>query len=906
MRRRPTRLLTLLGLCMACTVSTAPAVAGETTTPDEPVYLDPNRPARERAVDLVSRMTRAEKAAQMVSSRAPAIPRLGVRAYGWWNEAAHGVAREQTENDSNPEILTNTTSYPVSLSMGSTWNPDLMYRVAEQVSDEAREVVEDNTLNLNFYSPTVNLGRDPRWGRNDETFSEDPGLTAAMAEQYVNGMEGKDKNGNPLPTGEGYLKTSTTLKHFAANNSEFNRRTGSSDTDERTLREYYTAPFREVIRDSSPASVMSAYNRVNGVPASADVTLLDTLARRTFGFDGFFTSDCDSVYEIQHGHHWRPEGREEPLDHVERNAYANAAGVDLNCNQGYHDEHNYSNTLPTAAEQGVRTDNGTYTENFMDASLVRMFTVRIALGEFDDPNEVPWVRRARDRVPEDSWENSEANRAVTQTPQRLALAREAAAESIVLLRNAKGSGGRRALPLNVPRSGPYSVAVIGDHADPDEMYLGGYSSNQAASGRANSVNGYQGIREAIESVNPEARVDHLPGTVAGAGEELNEDSVRRAANYDAVIVYGATDESTASEEEDRESLKLPAPQTALIERVAEANPETVVYLETIGQVDVSDFRTDVSAILWSSYNGQRKGEALADVLLGERNPSGHLPFTWYRDESQLPPMDDYDIRPDESHPGRTYMYFAGEPTYPFGHGLSYTRFEYGTPHVDRTHVRPDDTVRVTTRVTNTGETTGSDVVQLYARSDEAADPQRPDRRLVDFAKVSLRPQESERVEFEVPVRELALFDPRTERRTVEEGEHRLHLASSSSEVVHRTKITVHGASKPRPASVSTTPRAAGDGERDIPLRRIFPRDTVVEPRPTVAMSDARLYGHRADSPDLPLPAGMRIDYRSNRPEVVAVDRHGVIRTRNSGVATITATVHYRGTSTSTSFVVKVR
>ncbi|MDR7302871.1 glycoside hydrolase family 3 C-terminal domain-containing protein [Haloactinomyces albus] len=908
MKARPLRLFAAIGLSVACTVSAA-STAGQATAAEAntPIYLDPSYSARERAVDLVSRMTLQEKASQMISSQSPAIPRLGVKAHGWWNEAAHGVAREQYNDGDNPKVLTNTTSYPVSLSMGSTWNPDLMYRVASRTSSEAREVVRNNTLDLSFYSPTINLSRDPRWGRNDETFSEDPTLTAKMGSQFVNGMEGKDKNGNLLPSAEGYLKTSTTIKHFAANNSEYNRRTGSSNMDERTLREYYTAPFREVIRNSDPGSIMAAYNRVNGVPASADLHLLDTLARKTFGFDGFFTSDCDSVYEIQHGHQWQPPNKEEPVDHIERNAYANAAGIDLNCNQGFHDEHHYGNTLPTAVEKGIKTHNGVYTENFMDASLVRMFTVRIKLGEFDDPADVPWVRKARERVPRGSWENSNANNAVTQTPKRLELAREAAAESIVLLRNEPVDGsGSKLLPLKVPESGPFRVAVIGNHAK--KMYLGGYSSNQGSAGLANSTTGYEGIKTAIKAINPDAVVDYLPGTAPGTEHQLNTETVAKSANYDTAIVYAGTGEETASESNDRENLTLPKPQTTLINEVAGKNPNTVVYMETVGTVDVRSFSSDVSALLWSSYNGQRKGEALADVLLGQANPSGHLPFTWYRSESQLPSIGDYSIRPTDSQPGRTYMYFDGDVSYPFGYGLSYTDFEYGDLRIDRSSVTPNGTVHVSAKVTNTGERAGSDVIQLYGAAPKSEKAQRPDKRLVAFEKISLKPGETERVEFDVRARELALFDQQQGHFEVTNGDYTLQLArsSSTSGVAQRASFQVHGELKLRPVTASTTPRAKGDAARGITVRKIFPRNTVVQPRITVSMNDGTLHGHVAEGSGKPFPPGMNVRYRSNRPNVVSVDHQGTIRTSDEGVATVTATVKYRGSTTSTSFVIKVR
>lgn len=900
-RTRRALLAVITGLAVAGPLAAVPQVAAA----DTPVYLDPSYSPAERAADLVSRMTLEEKAAQLNSSQAPAIPRLGVRAYGWWNEAIHGVSREQTVDNDEPPDLVNTTSYPVSLSMGSTWNPELMHRVADQISSEAREVVRDNLLDLNFYSPTVNLSRDPRWGRNDETYSEDPVLTSRIASQYVNGMEGKDLNGQLRPESGGYLKTSTTLKHFAANNSEYNRTTGTSDMDERTLREYYLKQFESVIQQSDPASIMTSYNRVNGVPASASTHLMDELARKTFGFDGFFTSDCDSVYEIQHGHHWQPPGREEPLDHIERNAYANAAGVDLNCNRGLHDEHNFGNTLPTAVQQGVETEKGVYTEEFIDASLVRLFTVRIQLGEFDDPQQNPWVQQARARVPQGSWENSDANGAVTQTPERLALAREAAGEAIVLLRNSERPGGAL-LPLSVPDSGPFRVAVIGDQAATDDMYLGGYSSVQESSGKANNVNVHKGVQQAIQAINPQARVDHLPGSAADDPNEPNADSIAEAAQYDAVIVHATTDGETAREEKDREDLRLPGPQTELIKEVAARNPNTVVYLETVGQVDVTEFESAVPAILWSSYNGQRKGDAFADVLLGKRNPSGHLPFTWYREESQLPPIGDYRIRDGEGAPGRTYMYFDGPVSYPFGHGLSYTEFEYSNIQVDRHDANPDDVVTVTAQVTNTGQVAGSDVVQLYAATPDApSSAERPDKRLVDFRKVTLQPNETKTVEFPVRVADLAFFNPESGKYEVDEGRYEFQLAASSAdrEVQQRAEVQVSGVLQPVLQTVSATPDEAGEQTHNDAAQVVFPSGAVVLPRLTVGMSDGTLYGHGQDAD---IPAGMTVEYRSNRPEVVSVDPDGTIRTRGAGVATVTAIVRHNGTERTTDFVIRVQ
>ncbi|HWM11657.1 MAG TPA: glycoside hydrolase family 3 N-terminal domain-containing protein, partial [Solirubrobacteraceae bacterium] len=480
----------------------------KTRAAGDPVYLDTSYSFAERAADLVSRMTLSEKASQTISSRSPAIPRLGVQPFGWWNEALHGVSRSQFLDNANATTLFNTTSYPIDQSLGSSWDPDLVYRVAAAIGDEAREVSPDNRLNLDFYSPTMNLERDPRWGRNDEAYGEDPLHVTRLVGQFVNGMEGKDRDGKLLPGAAGFNKTLTTLKHYAANNSEIDRRTASSDMDDRTLREYYTAAFRGIVQDTNPGSVMTSYNRVNGVPTSADPYLMDGLLRQTFGFAGYVTSDCDSVFEIvgnaTQGHHWQPPSYDRPVNHTERHAFAMSAGEDLNCQTGYRDNYNYLNQVPTAVDQGIPTLTDTFTVNDLDVAVTRLFTARMALGEFDPPEDVPWVTQARDRVPQGSWVNSDANNAVTETPARLALAREAGAKSIVMLKN-DGD----ALPLEVPESGDYKVAVMGYFANPPaaNTYLGGYSSNQGPAGQAKTVNGYNGIRSAIQAINPVAEVD---------------------------------------------------------------------------------------------------------------------------------------------------------------------------------------------------------------------------------------------------------------------------------------------------------------------------------------------------------------------------------------------------------------
>ena len=893
------------------------ARAAAPNSPSEPIYLDKSYSFAERAADLVSRMTLAEKASQAISSKAPAIPRLGVQSYGWWNEALHGVARFQYNPAGNATLLNNTTSYPISLALGSSWDPALMYSEASLISDEAREVAPDNSLNLDFYSPTINLAHDPRWGRNDETFSEDPLLTADMASQFVDGMEGKSPSGALLPQGGGYYKTITTIKHYAANNSEVNRLTGSSDMDQRTLEEYYTDTFRKIIQQSQPGSIMSAYNEVNGVPSAANVGLIDTLARQTFGFQGYFTSDCDAVYEIVHGHHWQPPGYSRPINNTERNAFAMSAGEDSNCNAGFRDAYNYLNSLPAAANEAIPTQTDTFSVNDLDTSLVRLFTARMQLGEFDNVASEPWVAAARARVPEGTWTNADANNAVTETAARLAAARGIGDKSIVLLKNSPatrndGTTGPL-LPLKVPPTGPFKVAVIGYFANPASMYLGGYASNQGAPGAANEVNGYQGIKSAIQAINPDAQVDFYKGftdtgTTAASLQHVDQAAVDAAANYNDVIVYAGTDPSAGTEGVDRTSLDLPGAQASLISQVAAKNPNTVVYMETMGEVNVSSFEPTVHAMLWSSYNGQRKGLSLADVLLGNYNPSARLPFTWYHDDSELPPITDYNIRPAGTDPGRTYMYFNGPVSYPFGYGLSYANFRYSHLRFDRTGLNANDTFHVTADVTNTSPVPGDEVAELYVNTPDApAALQRPIKRLEGFTQVSLNPGQTKHVTFTIKVPNLAFYNSDLGRWAVDKGRYGIQVSTSSadSDIQLEGYVHVNGSIKPVPSVVTVKPTMLGDTARDIATRVMYPEGAVVVPKVTVATSDDTLYGYVTKGQSKPFPPGMSLAYRSNRPSVVSVGRGGVIRTVGNGVATITATATYHGVSKSASFVVRV-
>ncbi|WP_345630256.1 glycoside hydrolase family 3 C-terminal domain-containing protein [Rugosimonospora acidiphila] len=865
----------------------------------------------------------------------------GVPAYGWWNEALHGINAESLNPSGNAATLTDTTSYPIDLSRASSWDPALTYQVAQAESDEAREIVRQNRLDLDFYSPTVNLARDPRWGRNDESYGEDPLLEAQVAGQFVNGMEGKDQNGDLLPGGDGFYKTTTTLKHYAMNNTEGTsnadpngRLNGSSNADERTIREYYTMPFRKIVQDDQNGAVMSSYNEINGVPSAANTFLNDTLMRETFGFQGYFTGDCDAVNEVSKRHQWQPDGAGHPVTDVEQFAYTLGSGEDAECNAGYTDGTGSSYRGPTspsttaggamnALGMQITTPTGLTTVNDLDVSATRLFTNRMKLGEFDPNSKVPWLTQAVARDQSYGvypWNNATAP---TETSARLDLARESADASLVLLKNSAttrkdGSTGKL-LPMSVPASGSFKVLVLGSYANNSNFYLGGYSSIQNAAGQANEVTPYAGIKAAIQAVNPSAQVDYLKGftgTGTNAGNcctAIDPAAVAAAADYDYVIVYAGMDSTssngtTGTEDRDRSSLALPGLQGQLISQVSAVNPDTIGVMETIGAQDVSSFESTTPAILWSSFNGMRKGDALADVLLGKYNPSGRTPETWYQSVNQLPSTSSYTLRPVGPN-GRTYMYFNGPVSYPFGYGLSYTNFDFSNLRISDRTPNADGTINVSVDVKNTGSRDGNEVVQLYVNTPNA-DPslERPIKRLEGFQKVSVPAGHTKRVTLPIKIADLAFYNEKDQRFEVDPGAYGIQLSTSSadSDIQAQGTINVKGALTPKPSVLTAQPRImTTDDARGISQRVMFPEGVTIDPGLTVAMNDDSLSGWIAPGQSKSFPAGMTFSYSSDRPQVVSVDHNGKIRTVANGAATVTATVRYKGKSASTSFVVRV-
>jgi beta-glucosidase len=721
-------------LAAALAVAAALVGAGVTASAQQPppAYLDASYSPAERAADLVSRMTLDEKAAQLSTTNAPAIPRLGVHEYAYWSEAQHGLSAFYGGDQTNSSGLTTprATSFPTNLSASLTWDPDLIRRETSAISDEARGELdkslfgnEQNDLgpsasdygNLFYWAPTVNLQRDPRWGRTDEPFGEDPFLVGTLASAWVQGFQGEDARGRQQ---DPYLKAVATEKHFALNNVEHNRMGISSDTDEGTIRDYYTAQFRRVIEQAHVAGIMSSYNAINGTPAVANDLTLNVLLRRTFGFDGYVTSDCGAVgtqyrrpdgpgttlgsfpqaavFAIS-GHDWAPPGW--TSDHLDdfahwtngakrvsaqagAEAYSLRAGTTLNCVGA-------GGTNDAGAWEGIRTfmgvENradyvkeaiaaGLLSEDVIDRDLVRVFTLRMRLGEFDPPDRQRYTKITKDAI---------------EAPAHRALTQQVGDEALTLLQN-RGS----LLPADPARL--HKVVVVGDQAG--KVFLGGYSG--APSEQVDLVDGLRRELPGAQVVYDDGNSSST-STDAPSLQPATQAAIRDA---DLVVVMVGTDAGTNAEGTDRASLAMPGNYGPLIDQVADlGNPRIALVVQSSGPIDLVNAQRRVASIVYSAANGQRQGLAAADVLLGRANPSGHLSFTWYRDDAQLPGIGNYNLTPSKTGGlGRTYEYFTGTPTYPFGFGLSYTTFRYSKVKVSRRHIDAAGTERLSFRVTNTG------------------------------------------------------------------------------------------------------------------------------------------------------------------------------------------------------------
>ena len=815
-------------------------------------------------------MTLEEKVLQMQNA-APAIERLGIPKYDWWNEALHGVARAGT-----------ATVFPQAIGLAATWDTKLMYDVADVISTEARakyhEAIRNNEharyQGLTFWSPNINIFRDPRWGRGQETYGEDPYLTAQLGVQFVRGLQGNDPR---------YFKVIATPKHYAVHSGPEPERHGfDAKAYERDLRETYLPAFRATIVDAKAYSVMCAYNRTNEEPCCANKKLMTDILRGEWGFDGYVVSDCGAIRDIWEGHKF-------VKTETEASVLAVRAGTDLTCGGEYV-------TLVDAVKRGL------ISEAEIDTAVKRLMAARFRLGMFDPPEMVPYAR-----IPFSQ----------NDTPEHRQLALKTARESIVLLKNAN-----RTLPLKKDLK---SIAVIGPNADVPELLWGNYNghpsvlttplagirnavskntrvvyapgstlagelgvpvpasavtlygndpglkaeyfNNQELRGPAATVRTdasinfnwgrynptpeltgnnfsvrWTGRLKAPESglyrlgfiaddgarlyldgkllvdgwvpdpnkgdktvtteieleggrsydlrmeyfQNNRENVARLVWSYPGLVERMIEDAVKATQQSDVSVLVLGISASLEGEEMnvnvegfrggDRTDLSLPKPQEALLKAVVATGKPVVVVLLSGSALAVNWANDHAAAILQAWYPGGEGGTAIANVLFGDYNPAGRLPVTFYKSVDQLPPFTDYSMQ------GRTYRYFKGEPLYPFGFGLSYTKFVYSNLRFDNS-AKAGELVKVTVDVTNAGEREGEEVVQLYL-TDVAASVPVPIRTLVGFDRISLRPGEKRSVTFTITPRQMSLIDDNG-KRVIEPGE----FSISTSVLTGRFKIS---------------------------------------------------------------------------------------------------------------------
>jgi beta-glucosidase len=682
-------------------------------------FQNPDLPLAQRSADLVARLTLDEKISQLLHD-APAIPRLGIPAYNWWNEALHGVARAGI-----------ATVFPQAIGMAAAWDDVLLHRVACAISDEGRAKhhaavrrgERGPNQGLTFWSPNINIFRDPRWGRGQETYGEDPYLTARLGVAFVHGLQGRGLQGCSLQGDDPrYLKSVATPKHYAVHSGpEADRHHFDARVTPRDLWETYLPAFEACVVEAQAASVMGAYNRVNGEAACAGQTLLGDILRDRWQFDGYVVSDCGGIDDIYRHHRLVATA-------AEAAALALEAGCDLNCGETY-------TALHAAVAQGL------ISEATIERSLERLIEARLRLGMFDPPERVPYAQ---------------IGEAVIASAENRALCLEITRASLVLLRNEGGL-----LPLSTL---PRTIAVIGPNADNPQALLGNYHGTPAQ-----STTPLAGIRARCGAA---ARVLHTPGCDLIADDRSGFDAaVALAQSADLVIFVGGLDQSLEGEEGeqsaregwgdvgggDRPHLELPAVQTALLRALHATGTPIVLVLLNGSPLALGWEAAHIPAIVEAWYPGQEGGRALAELLCGDFSPSGRLPVTFYQSADQLPPFDSYDMA------GRTYRFFDGPVRWPFGHGLGYTTFSYS----DFEQVVAGDGdgaggVTVSADVCNTGFRAGYELVQLYLTCHHP-DCRAPIRQLEGFRRLWLEPGERQRVPFTLHPRQLRLYNDAGER-----------------------------------------------------------------------------------------------------------------------------------------------
>ena len=669
-------------------------------------YQDETLSFEQRAKDLVSRMTLEEKVTQMVYI-SPAIPRLGVPAYNWWSEALHGVARAGV-----------ATVFPQAIGLAATFDEKLIFDVAEVISIEGRAKFHEFQRKgdhgiykgLTFWSPNVNIFRDPRWGRGQETFGEDPYLTGRLGVSFIKGLQGQDKK---------YLRAAACAKHFAVHSGpESERHSFDAVVSPKDLRETYLPAFKECVKEANVEAVMGAYNRVNGEPCCGSNMLLKETLRQEWGFTGHVVSDCWAIKDFHENHRVTSSAPESV-------ALALNNGCDLNCGNMYLN-------LLIAYQEGL------VTEEAINTAVTRLMLTRMKLGLFDTAENVPYT-------------NIGFHQNDCQEHREFAL--EVSKKTLVLLKNENNL-----LPLD--RNTISSIAVIGPNANSREALTGNYCGTAS-----NYITVLEGIREAVgnDTMVSYAQGCHLYRDKAenlGEARDRFAEAVSTAERADIVVMCMGLDASIEGEEGDvsneyasgdKLGLNLPGLQQELLEVIYQTGKPIILVLLAGSALAVTWAAEKIPAIIQAWYPGAEGGKALASAIFGEYSPVGKLPITFYRTTEELPEFTDYSMK------NRTYRYMTKEALYPFGYGLGYTTFAYRQLQLNRTQISVGENVQGSVLVKNTGNFASDETVQLYIK-DVKASVEVPIWALQGIQKVHLLPGTEQEVFFTLTPRQLALIN----------------------------------------------------------------------------------------------------------------------------------------------------
>lgn len=682
------------------------SLAGLNAQQYEYPFQNPDLDIEVRVNDLISRLTLSEKV-QLMKHQAPAVERLGIPAYDWWNEALHGVARTEEK----------VTVYPQAIGMAATFDTEAVRKMADYTASEGRALFNEDMKagatgtryrGLTYWTPNVNIFRDPRWGRGQETYGEDPYLTSMIGESFVRGLEGD----NPK-----YLKAVACAKHYAVHSGpEYNRHSYDARVSMFDLWDTYLPAFRHLVTKAHVHGIMCAYNRVDGQPCCGHNELLQNILRNQWNFDGYVTSDCWGVSDFI-GYHKTHRSE------VEAVSAAVLSGTDLECGNLYH-----------YLEQAV--NRGFITEKNINVSLGRLYTILFKLGMFDPAERVEYASIGREVIESDEHKQH---------------ALEMARKSMVLLKNDKNT-----LPLNKDKI--KRIALIGPNADNEHTQLANYFGVPS-----DNVTPYKSLTRRFGN---KVQVDYIKGV--GIMSRLEEgpsfaEIAREAKKADVIIFVGGISADYEGEagdagadgygafvSGDRMTMSLPKVQTDLMKELKKTG-RPLILVNMSGSVMSLEWESrNADAIIQAWYGGQSSGDAIADVIFGDYNPAGRMPLTTYMSDSDLPPFEDY------SMVNRTYRYFKGEVRYPFGYGLSYTTFDYPSVECKSNVVKTGESVDVTVTVRNTGSRDGDEVVQLYVKHPENNNLPVPVCALKGFKRMHLNKGESKTLTFTLTPEELGL------------------------------------------------------------------------------------------------------------------------------------------------------